>query len=487
MRIKIATTIKQLILIGFFLVALTLTAGIISTVIQVDKLSNAMKSTVQNSSQIIETSRIVVSQVLSLERTAGQYLVLYEDELLKRYQNQREQLLTTINSLLLLPVHRDTKNTLDQLTQAESGLWDRIQTEKGPVGEKAEKVELPDLSGIIRSIPADVSDAIARMSRSMERKVFRVKRSLLIQALALIPLAIILATVFSVLITRPMNQLLKTIRNLGSADFTTPIKVSGPEDISELGKRLDWLREKLAAIDQQKMDFLQHISHELKTPLTALREGVALMEEGITGPLTADQIEVVGILKENCLQLQKEVEALLDFNFALTQDKPLGHELLQLDAIVKNVVKQHRLELRSRGIKIKGKVKPLTIKGNFKQLTTVVDNLISNAIKYSPSHSLITITLLNENNNAILDVIDKGPGIISSDSKQIFKPFYQGANKSRGSVSGTGLGLAIAKRYVMMHQGSLRLQDADTGAHFRMRLPLEATGVTNECKAGATV
>ncbi|MCB1755732.1 MAG: HAMP domain-containing histidine kinase [Gammaproteobacteria bacterium] len=475
MPLKIATSIRQLILIGFFLVVLPLIVSLISTIIQVDRLSSAMKTTVQNSSQTMETSRFIVSQVLSLERTAGQYLVLFEAQLMDRYIQQREQLLAAIGQLQLLPVRDKTKNSLAELQAAEAGLWERIHTAQKPANDLPAADDLPDLSGVVQGLPADVSRAVAGMTRSMERKINRVQRLLLLQAVGLIPLVLLLATFFSVLITRPMGQLTNTIRRLGEADFTTPIQVDGPEDIKELGNRLDWLRQKLADIDQQKLAFLQHVSHELKTPLTALREGVALMEEEIPGPLTPDQREVVGILRDNGMQLQKEVEALLDFNLSLSQEKPANYESLSMDGLVRDIIERHRLELRARGIGMQTSLDAVSVHGDHRQLSAVVDNLVSNAIKYSPDTSTITIILGRQNESAVLDVIDNGPGISAGERTQIFKPFYQGVNKSQASVSGTGLGLAIVHRYVLLHHGSVSVENTLQGAHFRVQIPLQIT------------
>ncbi len=484
MQLKIATSIRQLILLGFFLATLPLTVGLGSTIFQIDKLSTVLKQTVQQSAQITETSRAIVSQVLNLERTAGQYLVLHEPELIERYIHQREQLIISINNFSnLRRVKEETLNRLVTLRSAEEVLWKQIQLEKKADNLNAEPLQLTNLSSIIRSLPGDVTHSVARMTRSMERKVDRVRRLLLLQAIGLVPLAIIFATMFSVLITRPMAQLSHTIRRLGAADFSTPIEVNGPEDIKELGKRLDWLRQKFAEIDKQKLAFLQHVSHELKTPLTALREGIALLNEGITGPLNQEQQEVVQILKDSGKLLQKEVEALLDFNLALTQEKPDKYETLHLNSLVREVSRRHALELRARGIELARNLRSVRIQGDRRQLLAVIDNLLSNAIKFSPSRSRIVIILKQKNQRAILEVIDSGPGISIQDVEKVFEPFYKGGNPVQNSIPGTGLGLAITHRYILLHHGSISVQETKIGTHIRVEFPLRASGVLDESQA----
>ena len=474
MRLTKPTSIKQLILIGFFLAVLPLTIALINTFYQVDSLSRQMQKTLSEVSSSTESSRIIVSQVLNLERTAGQYWVLREAELLQRYQDQHQQLLDSIQSFRSNSLSPVILERITRLTFAEKQLYEKLQLAPKEEQGTSEPKDLSDLSTLVRDLPLDVSNSVSKKSRSMDRSIYRVKRLLLFQALTLIPLALLIATVFSVLITRPLRQLGSIINKLGSADFTSPVSVKGPQDIQQLGIRLDWLRRQLAELDQQKLVFLQHVSHELKTPLTAIREGTALLQDRITGPLTSDQAEIVDILRINELQLQKEVEALLDFNLALSQKKPNSAELIFFDQLILETITKHQLEIMSRSVTMQTNLAKISLQGDRVQLATVIDNLISNAIKYSPKHSSIVVSLIEHKHRMQLDVIDSGPGIDPQDEARIFEPFYQGSHAQQGSVSGTGLGLAIANRYVLLHHGSISVINSTNGAHFRVYLPLQA-------------
>ena len=474
MRLTKPTSIKQLILIGFFLAVLPLTIALINTFYQVDSLSRQMQKTLSEVSSSTESSRIIVSQVLNLERTAGQYWVLREAELLQRYQDQHQQLLDSIQSFRSNSLSPVILERITRLTFAEKQLYEKLRLAPKEEQGTSEPKDLSDLSTLVRDLPLDVSNSVSKKSRSMDRSIYRVKRLLLFQALTLIPLALLIATVFSVLITRPLRQLGSIINKLGSADFTSPVSVKGPQDIQQLGIRLDWLRRQLAELDQQKLVFLQHVSHELKTPLTAIREGTALLQDRITGPLTSDQAEIVDILRINELQLQKEVEALLDFNLALSQKKPNSAELIFFDQLILETITKHQLEIMSRSVTMQTNLAKISLQGDRVQLATVIDNLISNAIKYSPKHSSIVVSLIEHKHRMQLDVIDSGPGIDPQDEARIFEPFYQGSHAQQGSVSGTGLGLAIANRYVLLHHGSISVINSTNGAHFRVYLPLQA-------------
>jgi len=478
-RFTVATSVRQLILIGYLLVALPLTIALISTYYQVDSLSKQMRKTLAETSSATESSRIIISQVINLERTAGQYRVLRDAALLQRYQIQREQLLDTIQGFRENQLNTIILERIARLVTAEKELYERLQRPPEEQDETAELSSFSDLSTLVGALPADVDRYVNETSEVMSQRIKSVENLLLLQVLALIPLALVIATAFSVLITRPLRQLGRIIHKLGSTNFASPVRVDGPHDIQQLGRRLDWLRQQLAELDQQKLVFLQHVSHELKTPLTAIREGIALLQDRVAGPLTSEQAEIVDILHTNDLQLQKEVEALLDFNLALNQEKPNNAELIVFDQLIKNTVSKHQLEFMSRSITIDADLARIKLKGDKIQLTSVIDNLLSNAIKHSPRNSRIQILLTNNKEHAQLDVIDNGPGIDHDDEKRIFEPFYQGSHAQQGPVSGTGLGLAIANRYVLLHHGSINLINSANGAHFRVNLPLRAPELAN--------
>jgi two-component system sensor histidine kinase GlrK len=122
---------------------------------------------------------------------------------------------------------------------------------------------------------------------------------------------------------------------------------------------------------------------------------------------------------------------------------------------------------------------PLVVTGDAEKIRTVVDNLVSNAIKYSPRSGVIEIALSTRRGFAVVDVIDAGHGVDPREREQIFESFYQGNAPVEGRVKGSGLGLAIAREYALGHGGRIEVQDrADgrRGAQFRLWLPLAAAG-----------
>jgi two-component system, NtrC family, sensor histidine kinase GlrK len=275
------------------------------------------------------------------------------------------------------------------------------------------------------------------------------------------------------LISRPIHQIDHAIQRLGAGEFATAIQIAGPYDLQYLGQRLNWLRGRLSELEDEKRKFLQHVSHELKTPLTALREGTALLEEGVVGQLNEGQREIVDILEQNGIQLQKLIEDLLNFHLAEVRHAALDLQPLHLERVLEDVLIDHKLAMMAKEIEVRLVVTaPVALRGDREKLRIAIDNLLSNAVKYSPRRGIISVSLTPEAEHVVLDIRDTGPGIAVEDKSRIFEAFYQGTAAYEGHVKGSGLGLAIAREYVAAHHGQLEIvDDVSQGAHFRLTLP----------------
>ncbi len=165
-------------------------------------------------------------------------------------------------------------------------------------------VELGDLAKVI----ADQSSIlIDREAESLNARAGRAQQVLVALLAAALPLAAVLALAFAWLTARPVRELDAAIHRLGTPDLGAPVRVQGPRDIEALGERLEWLRRRLAELEEQKSKFLAHVSHELKTPLAAMREGAELLADGSAGALNDGQRDITAILRANSLRLQKLV------------------------------------------------------------------------------------------------------------------------------------------------------------------------------------
>jgi two-component system, NtrC family, sensor histidine kinase GlrK len=462
-----------LLLLAFALVAAPLVIAFYNAAVYVEQLAGQSQTAVSQAAQASRGSRLLVEQTTALERVVRQYLILDDDELLKDYTRLRANFKTNTSELSLQPLDELQLRELNSTIDMEQTLYDQLMRGQGTRHQKTALVGgYMVLSDLARNVLNTSNALIDREVESMRQTGERAQRILWLQLAATIPLGVLLATGVTIFIARPIRQLDQAIRRLGAGEFEGDIRVVGPADLKYLGGRLDWLRQRLIELEQQKRLFLRHVSHELKTPLTALREGSELLVEGTAGELSPGQREIVEILRQKSQQLQRLIEDLLNYHRVQESVGRLEQKPVKFDDIVEQVLEDHRLAAQARGIRADLRLDRVMLRADEEKLRAVVANLVSNAIKYSPDEGMISLALRQQGDEVVLDIGDAGPGVSVEDRERIFDWFYQGEGAPRGRLRGSGLGLAIAREFVLAHGGRIEvLQEATPGAHFRVTLP----------------
>ena len=478
----------KFILLGFLLVSLPLVYALAELIFSLERLQAQGQEAVTQSAQAGRASRQLLEQASTLERIVRQHLILEDSALLDDYGRVRQEFRQTARQLALLPLDSKQLAALESLSDDESRLHKLLA-----MPQRSPEVQTRLADGYARL--ADGAQAtLAAASELTERAIDRLdetaaqgRQKWLYLVLATVGIALALAITFAVLIARPIRQLDQAIRRMGTADFTHAIEVNGPQDLRYLGQRLEWLRSRLYDLEEQQNRVLRHVSHELKTPLTAVREGAELLRDRVAGDLSPGQWEIVRIVRENTLQLQKLIEDLLTYHQTRAEG-PQTMGPVALQDLVARVIKEHKLAALARRITFDVKLKPAELIGDGDRIRVIIDNLVSNAIKYSPRAGVIAVTLGTEQGCVVLDVIDDGHGVDRGEREKIFESFYQGKAPMEGRVKGSGLGLAIAHEYALAQGGRVEVRDrADgrRGAHFRVWLPLSPAGAGEIAPASA--
>jgi two-component system sensor histidine kinase GlrK len=445
------------------------------TTVSVDRLVTQGQSALLQSVLVTQGSQSLVEAIKAMERNARQYQVLGEDVLYEVYVENHSRFLDTARSLETLEISDTQQAQLMELRVVEDEVYTVLATYPYDAQEVADALpQFIDLGLIAQGILVDSQQLITSGVEQMQQESGKVKQTLVIQAAALVPAVLLLTIIFVFLISRPIRQIDRAIHRLGAGEFTEPSNISGPRDLEQLGDRLDWLRDRLLELEQGKTRFLQHMSHELKTPLTAIREGADLLGEKIVGDLNEQQEEIAGILHENSLKLQKLIEDLLNFSILQSRSAALVRAPVDLQPLIEEVLETHKLAIMSRQLQLETFFKPVSLSGDRDKLRTLVDNLVSNAIKYSPDNSRLRISLSADRAYAYIEVADSGPGIPEEDHERVFEAFFQGKPADRGPVRGTGLGLSIAREYARAHGGDISVVKSEyKGAGLRVVLPTE--------------
>lgn len=464
----------KLILIGFTLVALPLIIALINSAVSIDRLAGQSRKAVYQAAQIAHGSRVLLDEITTMERSVRQTLILGDASLLEGYFQAHTKFENTAMSLSALSLRPDQKRVLDNLRASESAIFQQVSAARRSSAGLQELVkDFVPLLDAARTFSSGGYALIEHEVNAMQDMAGHARSVVVWQLLALIPFAILLALGFSVLIARPIRQIDAAIRTMGQGELSKAVNVDGPQDLRYLGQRLDWMRRRLLELEEQKTRFLRHVSHELKTPLTAIREGADLLAEGVAGELGVQQRQIANILYTNSIQLQKRIEDLLNYSALQTEKTALVKRPEALSRMVKAVLQDQNLAIMNKGLQVDVAGPELMIECDQQKISIIVDNLVSNAVKFSPPGGRIKIRANQVGELAQMDVVDAGPGVDEADWDKVFEPFYQGRRAPEIHVQGTGLGLSIAREYARAHGGDIELvKGGDAGARFRLTLPI---------------
>lgn len=467
-------SLLKLILYGFGFVSLPLILVLGYAGLNVDRLAHQSQHAVYQAVQAISNSRQLIDLLTTMERTGRQYLILQDETLLEAFEDSHRQFRDTAQRLHRLPLDDSHQEKVDELMAAQQSVADLIMEGGGNRDQLAVAGDFLELSTLAQQVLSGSNRMVDREVSIMQDTAGTARRLLLWLALAVIPLTVVSVGVFTTLISRPVRQLDRAIRRLGDGRFEQAVEVTGPQDLEYLGVRLDWLRQRLMELEEQKARFLRHMSHELKTPLTAIREGAELLQDHSVGELSAEQQEVADILRSNTVALQRLIEDLLNFSTTNNESPRLNLRHVRLRKVIGKVARNHKPTLLSREVELKMGVQDLHLVADADKLETIVDNLLSNAVKFSPRGGAIEVGGRRDGDEVILEVSDEGPGIPRDEQEAVFDAFYQGRRQAEGYVKGSGLGLSIAREFVEAHGGSVEVDSSyQTGTRIRVRLPQE--------------
>ena len=462
----------KLLLIGFALAIVPLLVAFVSANLYFDKLS---KQSLSNLSQAVETtrsSRVLMEELTLMERSARQYSVLHDKLFLSNYQHAHHGFVSALQALSQQPVTLTQGAHLQDFALQESRLFNSINQADAMTFDQHIADSFADLSRKTTEIINRNNQLIDYSSALFKAKVAKTQRLLLWQTLTLIPLAIVIAGLITWMIARPIRRMDAAIHQLGKGNYAHEIIINGPGDLRQLGFRLNWLRVELKDLQQQKQRFLQQASHELKTPLTAIREASELMYDGVGGALSPQQAEIMGILRENSLRLQNMIENLLNYTELQFSASKLNLSLITLNTEIAQIIQAHALSISQKNIIVHQPVNNFSIQTDKEKFHAVIDNLISNAVKFTPDNGEITIRTTSTKLGVTIEVLDTGPGVGEQSKAGLFDPFHRGKQPENNLVSGSGLGLFIAKEAAVTLKGELSLLPSQQGAHFLLELPL---------------
>ncbi len=293
-------------------------------------------------------------------------------------------------------------------------------------------------------------------------------------------IGLLFGIIFASAMTHPITKLVNGAKLIGAGKLDTVIEVNRKDELGYLASEFNIMAAKLKELDNLKNDFVNSVSHELRSPLSAIKGYLDFLLKGTVGPVNEKQHEFLNIIKNNTTRLTNFINSVLDVAKIEAGKLELEKQPGKIQEAIKDVVVLFKPLSDEKGIALNLRSNEEIPGFNFdsEKIPQVVTNLISNAIKFTPKGGVIKVKAdfnTNARNEIKVSVTDTGVGISREDCAKLFNKFVQVsiAKKNLAGQKGTGLGLSIAKGIVELHGGRIWVEsELNKGSTFSFTLPI---------------
>jgi two-component system sensor histidine kinase GlrK len=263
-------------------------------------------------------------------------------------------------------------------------------------------------------------------------------------------------------------------KEVAKGRYPQPLNILSPPEIKDLATAFDTMCERLRELDDMKKDFISHVSHKLRTPLTAIQEASSMLLEGVFTRAPDKEYELFSIIKDECKRLIDEVNRILDLSRMEAGMMDYHFETCGIIPIIQKIVLKLTPLGQKKGVDFEVNLRdelPL-VRIDQERITQVVEELLGNALKFTAGEDKITISALTNKTGMLeVSVADTGCGIPEKELERVFDKFKR-IEGGRAAARGTGLGLSIAKHIITVHGGQIWAgSEPKKGSVFSFTLP----------------
>lgn len=483
------------LLVGLLLVALAQDVSLIRKLASTHRMMSEDRFTaVTTTLELLRSMELVEERLLKLSVTRDP---AYREQI-DRLGNEFEMRLSEQQSLSL-PLNE--KAAVDDL-RARWQEWRHALADRGDILLAAQPPERDEVRAtLLKRTDAVRAQALTLMTVlrtgievDVERSEAQARRgerdSQIFAAIAVAWGVIFVALVFWSL-NGPLSRLIAATRSVAAGRYTK-LSPTGADELSELARAFDAMVERLDEVDRMKRDFVWSVSHELKTPLSAMQETTQLLADGLAGPLTAKQRRMLELNIDAGNRLSGMLSRMLDLSRLEAGAVVYDVRPVDLNQLLAVAVQGFETRMQDKELTplVTMPKDPVVIYGDAEWLIQVFDNLLENAIKFSPPRQRLWVemqvfesqapasaplrmaSVFAQGRCAVIRVGDEGPGVPASAAEKIFERFFQ-VQRQRRVGAGIGLGLAICKDIAAAHGGGLwTAPREDRGSDFFVALPM---------------
>lgn len=271
-------------------------------------------------------------------------------------------------------------------------------------------------------------------------------------------------------LSRPIVETSDLTEAIAEGDYSK--RLDHPEPIAELNKlqaNVNALAHQLSMQQTMRNQLVSDLAHEVRTPLTTLQGNIEAMMDGVW-PMTTERLALISLEVKRLSQLIEKIDHIDDMEY---QQDALQLESFDVTKRVRQLITIYEQRAKEKNILLTVKGDPVEIEADISQISQVITNLVTNALKFTPENGEIKVSVQERAGMCQLSVSDTGKGISKADQEQIFNRFYQVEPSRNTQIEGQGLGLAVVKSIVDAHHGKIKVEsDEGNGSTFTVSLPL---------------
>ncbi len=477
-------TIFSRLILGYLLIFILVLAISVYAILQLQQFETVTRSIQELDNQMLESEKRLSDSLLSQMRYERKYVILRDRVLYDQYLLASDDFRKNMDQALLLAATLPQREILSRVKEYYEGYQSLITEEMKFVQAnqpydharyKQEKEKAVDrILEALKTLAANSRQNTFDKIKNLGEVGADARRVAIFMAILALLGVLTISFFITRSITKPISVLIDKTREIANGVFKGDLHLSSPPEIKELSQAVNFMCDRLRAMDQMKADFFSMMSHELRTPLTSINVGTDMLLHGSGGEITKEQKDILDIIARESQRLIGMVNSILDlakmeagmmvFHFNPTDMMPLIHQAI---AEIKPLAmgKEIRLQMEDpQSLPV--------IRMDRERMLQVLRNFIGNAIKFTPRGGQITVSAVPKEGILEVCVKDTGPGIPKENLTIIFEKFQHAPLQRSNSMRGSGLGLAIAKHIITAHGGKVWAESGPgQGSSFFFVLP----------------
>jgi two-component system sensor histidine kinase GlrK len=460
-------TIFSRLVLGYLLIVFLVLGVSVYMIFQLVQFETITHSILEVDHRIEDLEKKLTDSLLSQMGFEKKYVVIKDEALYVQFLLAREDFKKYLEEVLIIAGGSPLRDLLTGLKASFQEYQALIEEEVGyiraqhpylPSEYRAEKEKIVDqmLEKLKTLVLQSRQNALEKIVKLEEEGVQARQVTMM---MATVSLAAVIAVSFLITrgITYPISLLIGKTREIARGSFDNPLRLASPPEMKELSEAVNTMCDRLTAIDRMKSDFFSALSHDLRTPLTSIKEGTSLLLDGVGGQVTEKQRKLLKIIALESNRLIELVNSSLDLSKMEAGMMVFNYTQVSITPLIQKAVGE--IEPLAMAKKIQLQVEnhenlPV-VKMDRERILQVLRNFLGNAVKFTFEGGIVKISACPEEGNLKVTVSDTGPGIPEENLAIIFDKFQQGSPGAPKHTKGTGLGLAIVKQIITAHGGKV--------------------------------